>query len=82
MKETTVERFSEDPQNFLRVAQQEQVLVTQDGKPLALLVGLENKDREDWELETSPDFWRMVYERRGRPTLPLEELKASLLNDE
>ncbi len=82
MKETTVENFSEDPQSFLRVAQQERVLVTQDGKPLALLVGLENKDQEDWNLETSPDFWRMIEERRGRPTLSLEELEASLPNDE
>ncbi len=60
MKEMTVERFSQDPQSFLRAAQQERVLVTQDGRPLALLVGLENKDQEDWELETSPDFWRMI----------------------
>ena len=82
MKETTVERFSADPNGFLRAAQQERVLVTRGGKPLALLVGLENKDQEDWDLEASPAFWRMIEQRRSRPTLPLRDLEASLLNDE
>ncbi len=82
MKDTTVESFSADPNRFLQAAQQERILVTRGGKPLALLVGLENKDQEDWDLETSPAFWRMIEERRSRPTRPLRELEASLLNDE
>ena len=82
MKETTIERFSADPQSFLQAAQQERVLVTRGGRPLALLVGIENKDQEDWDLETSPAFWQMIQQRRGRPTVPLRELEASLLNDE
>ena len=64
------------------MAQHERVLVTQDGKPLALLVGLENKDQEDWDLQTSPAFWQMVEERRGRPTVPLAAVEASLFDDE
>ena len=82
MKETTVECFSADPNGFLQAAQQERVLVTRGGKPLALLVGLENKDQEDWDLETSPAFWQMIEQRRSRPTRPLRELEASLLNGE
>lgn len=82
MKEITVERFSQDPESFLRAAQEERVLVMRGGRPLALLVGVENKDHEDWDLETSPDFWRMIEERRGRPARPLREIEASLLTDE
>lgn len=79
MKETTLEQFSKEPKAFVQAAQGEQVLVTQDGKPLALVVGLANKDEEDWRLETSPDFWRMIQERRTRPTVPLDEVEATLL---
>lgn len=82
MKETTIERFSADPNGFLQAAQQERVLVRRDGRPLALLVGLENKDLEDWALEMSPTFWGMIEQRRSRPTLPLRDLEASLLNEE
>jgi antitoxin (DNA-binding transcriptional repressor) of toxin-antitoxin stability system len=78
MTEITIESFSQDPMGFLRAAQRERVLVTQAGKPLALLVGLENKDQEDWDLETSPDFWQMIEDRRARPTIPLGEFEASL----
>lgn len=82
MKEITVERFTEDPRGFLREAQEERLLVTQGGKPLALLVGLDNKDQEDWDLEASSDFWRMIEDRRARPTVALQEIEASLLADE
>ena len=81
MKETTIEQFSKEPQAFVEAAQLERVLVTQDGKPLALVVGLENKDEEDWRLETSSDFWRMIEERRKRPTIPLKDIETTLFDD-
>ena len=40
------------------------------------------QDHEDWDLEMSPAFWQMVQQRRERPTIPLRELEASLLNDD
>ena len=82
MKEISVENFARDPESFLHAAQAERLLVTQEGKPLVVLVGVENKDQEDWCLENSPDFWRMIEQRRNRPTLPLRDLKASLLSEE
>jgi hypothetical protein len=45
MKETTIESFSADPLGLLQAAQQERVLVTRGGKPLALVVGVEYKDQ-------------------------------------
>ena len=82
MKEISFESFALDPGSFLHAAQAERLLVTQEGKPLAVLVGVENKDQEDWNLENSPDFWRMIEQRRNRPTLALRDLKASLLGEE
>ena len=81
MKETTLEQFMKQPQAFVEAAQMERVLVTRDGKPVALVVGLENKDREDWRLETSPDFWRMIEDRRKRPTSPFKDVEPALFDD-
>lgn len=82
MKETTLEQFENDPQGVLQASQRERVLVTAQGKPVAVVVGLENKDREDLALETSEDFWQMIEERRQRPTVPLRDIEAELFADE
>jgi hypothetical protein len=50
--------------------------VTKDGKPFAVIVGIEHKDREDLQLEESPEFWKMIEERRQRPTISLAEYEA------
>jgi antitoxin (DNA-binding transcriptional repressor) of toxin-antitoxin stability system len=82
MRETTVELFSADPLGLLQAAQEERVLVTRAGKPLALVVGVECKDQEDWDLEMSPEFWRMIQQRRNQPTVPLRDVESALLIDE
>jgi antitoxin (DNA-binding transcriptional repressor) of toxin-antitoxin stability system len=71
MRETTIESFSADPLGLLQAAQEERVLVTRAGKPLALVVGVEYKDQEDWDLEMSPEFWQMIQQRRDQTTVPL-----------
>ena len=81
MKETTLAQFSREPQTVVQVAQQERILVTQNGKPVALVVGLENRDEEDWQLEMSLDFWQMIEERRKRPTMPFQEVIATLFDE-
>lgn len=82
MKETTLEVFTKDPQGFLEAAQRERILVTRDGAPIAVVVGLQFKDDEDLAYESSPEFWHMIRERRGRPTVRLEDVKAELLRDD
>lgn len=82
MKEITLEQLSRETSALLDAAQHERLVVTRNGKPLAVVVGIENKDREDLHLESSPEFWRMIEERRREPTTPLEEIRAELFADE
>ncbi len=82
MKEITLEQLSRETSALLDVAQHERLVVTRNGKPLAVVVGIENKDEEDLRLEASPEFWRMIEERRREPTVPFDEIKAELLADE
>ena len=56
-------------------AQHERVVVTQDGKPIALIVGVEGMDKEQLELSSSDTFWRLIAERRGQRTISRAELE-------
>jgi antitoxin (DNA-binding transcriptional repressor) of toxin-antitoxin stability system len=78
MKETTIEQFALDPRSVVEASQQERIVLTQDGTPVAVVMGLKNRDAEDVALETSPEFWRMIEDRRRRATRPLNEAKAEL----
>lgn len=78
MKQLTLEQLSEQLQDYVRSAQQEQILITQNGKPIALLLGLENIDPEQWNLQLSPEFWQMIRDRRQRPTISLSLVEAEL----
>ena len=82
MKETTIEGFSQNVATLLDQAQQERILVTRDGKPFAFVVGVANKDQEDLRLEASPEFWRMIEERRRSSCERLADVEAELLADD
>ncbi|MCH8828592.1 MAG: hypothetical protein IID45_03340 [Planctomycetes bacterium] len=82
MKETTIEQFERNPRLVVDEAQRERIVLTEDGTPIAVVVGLKNRDGEDIALETSPEFWQMIEERRRRPTRPLGEARAGLIADE
>jgi prevent-host-death family protein len=59
-------------------SQRDRVVVTRRGKPAAVLVGVEGQDWESVVLETSPEFWKLIEERRKEPTLSVEELEREL----
>ena len=46
MRQLNLEQLSEQLQDYVRSAQQEQILITHNGKPIALLLGLTNFDPE------------------------------------
>jgi hypothetical protein len=81
MTKTTVKQFAKEVNNFLSAAQKENLMVTRNGRPLALVIGLKNRDAEDLHYMTSPEFWRMIEETRRMPTIPLESIKAELFGD-
>lgn len=56
------------------------LLITQNGKAIALLMGLENFDSEQWNLQLSPEFWHMISERRQYSTILLSLVEDELEN--
>jgi len=59
-------------------AQHERVVITRNGKPIALIVGVEGIDKEQLELGSSDKFWRLIAERRTQKTLNRSELEQRI----
>lgn len=56
-------------------AQGERVVITRNGKPVALIVGVEGMDKEQLELGSSVKFWTLIEERRTQNTISRLELE-------
>jgi prevent-host-death family protein len=83
MKEFALEQLPANVVEVVEAAQRQRVLITRNGLPVALVLGVENKDEEDLRLEADPEFWRMIEERRRETDMiPLEDVKAELLAEE
>ena len=57
-------------------AQHERVLITRNGKPSAIVIGVEGHDFEDVLLMSNPKFWEMIEASRKDPTTySMEEVR-------
>ncbi|MFM9961715.1 MAG: type II toxin-antitoxin system prevent-host-death family antitoxin [Planctomycetaceae bacterium] len=63
---------------YVSQAQRENVVLTDRGNPVVVLVGIRELDEEQIELGLSDDFWKMIVERRKQPTISHEEMKRRL----
>lgn len=59
-------------------AQQERVVVMREGKPVALIIGLD-EDRKS--LGSDNAFWKLIEERRSQNVVSREELESILHAD-
>lgn len=59
-------------------AQEDRVILTRGGHPIALVVGVDGLDEEQVRLGSSPEFWKLIEERRGQKTISREELERRL----
>ena len=71
LKETTLDACVSD-------AQEERVLITRNGKPAALVVGVEGLDAEQLELAGTGPFWELIQERRRQPTYTRAQLEREV----
>src|SRR2546428_12648785 len=59
-------------------AQRERILITRNGKPVALVVGIAGLDAEQLELGSSAEFWELVSQRRRQRTITREQLEDKI----
>ena len=59
----------------VREAQQDRVIITRNGVPIAIVVGVEGLDAEQVQLGIDDAFWGLIAERRQQKALSREELE-------
>jgi len=62
----------------LQRSQKDRVVITQHGKPAAIIVGVQGMDWENIVLDTDTSFWNLMHNRRKQSTLSLEAFKAKI----
>jgi hypothetical protein len=78
MKTVEAGQFAADLNRYLNDSRSETIVITQAGKPCAVVHGLDY-DEEDLEYINSPAFWAMIEESRRSPTIPWEVAKKRLM---
>jgi antitoxin (DNA-binding transcriptional repressor) of toxin-antitoxin stability system len=59
-------------------ARHERVVVTRNGAPVALIVGIEGMDEDQVSLGASDEFWKLIAERRQQRTVSRAELERGI----
>ena len=65
-REVALAKVKDDLSKYLRLAEQEEIVITRHGRPAGVLIGFETED--DWfeyRLEHHPEFLRRVAEARA-----------------
>ncbi len=75
---TKVDLKKTDLNSLVQHAQRERLILMRDGKPVALLLGVEGMDEEQLELGSSDKFWKLIEERRAQKTVTRAELEQRL----
>ena len=78
MKTVTIRDLQKNLKESVDAAQSDRVVITRQGKPAAVLVGVEGADWETVVLETNAAFWRLIQKRRKQPTVSLTEMRKRL----
>jgi hypothetical protein len=75
----SVEDFRSDPDEYLAQTARGDVILTQDGEPwIVLRAVLQDQERLSPAYANSPEFWRMIGERRQEQAIPWGEARKQL----
>jgi prevent-host-death family protein len=66
----------------VKEAQRQEVVITKEGKPLAVIVSANGMDLEQLELAYSEKFWKLVDKWRKEKTISRAELERRLAEDD
>jgi antitoxin (DNA-binding transcriptional repressor) of toxin-antitoxin stability system len=59
-------------------AQHERIVITRNGKPVALVVGVAGLDAEQLELGSNPAFWELITQRRRQRNITRAQLEKKV----
>jgi len=76
MKQIVLEKA--DFESCISQAQRERVVIVRNGRPVALIVGVEGMDPEQLELGSSDKFWKLITRRRRQTRITRAQLEKKL----
>lgn len=59
-------------------AQRDRIVIARDGRPVAVMVGVDGLDEEQLDYGSRDDFWRLVTQRRQEKTITRADLEKRL----
>ena len=68
VKTISVRELQKRIRSVMDTAQRDQVVITRNGQPIAVVVGIEGADWETVAVETSRSFWKEITRRRDQET--------------
>jgi hypothetical protein len=77
MKTVDAGQFAANMNQYLKDSLSEPIVVTQEGKPCAVVHGVQYDD-EQLQFVNSHDFWSMIRQRREQATIPWQTAKRQL----
>jgi antitoxin (DNA-binding transcriptional repressor) of toxin-antitoxin stability system len=77
----TVDVGQADLNYCISASQCEPVMLTRQGEPIALIVGIDGLDEEQVSLGASSEFWNLIQSRRAEPTLSRQELNERIASE-
>ena len=78
MKTMTVFEAKNHFSRALRIAEEDVVVVTRRGKPVATIQSITERDLEDLLLERSEAFWKMIERARKGKSISIDEVRKKL----
>jgi prevent-host-death family protein len=79
MKTISVRDLQKEIRKSVDEAQKDRVVVTRNGKPAVLLIGIEGQDWESVVIQANAPFWKLIGKRRKEKTIPLQEMRKRLM---
>jgi prevent-host-death family protein len=80
MKTISVRDLQKEIRKSVDEAQKDRVVVTRNGKPAVLLIGIEGQDWESVVIQANAPFWKLIGKRRKEKTIPLQEMRKRLMS--
>ncbi len=78
MKTMTVFEAKNNFSRALQIAEEDVVVVTRRGKPVAAIQSITEDDLEDLLLERSEAFWKMIERARKGKSMSIDEVRKKL----
>ncbi len=59
-------------------SQNDRVILTRNGKPVALIIGVEGMNEDQLQLGSSDKFWKLISDRRKQKTISRIQLEQKI----